>query len=121
MASKPRRRAPPGCYWRKGILWGRIQKASGDIRWSLRTTDPVLAVRLRAERAKEISDEIHHGIEPKRTFEVVLTEWVPHIKRNVSSKTAHRYAVSLGQIEPFIAGKTLDQINVKLVAAIVDA
>src|SRR5262245_51556183 len=106
MASKSKRKAPPGCYWREGVLWGRIQKTGGDIRWSLHTSDPALAVRLRAERAKEISDEIHHGIEPKRTIDAVITEWVPHIKRNVGQKTAKRYGVFLDQIESLIAGNT---------------
>jgi integrase/recombinase XerD len=121
MARKPSRKAPPGCYWRKGVLWGRIQKVGGDIRWSLHTSDSTLAIRLRAERAKEIADEIHHGIEPKRAIDQVIAEWTPHIKRNVGPKTAKRYGVSLDQIEPYIAGKTLDQINVKLIASIVDA
>src|SRR5215813_14411542 len=100
MASKPRRKAPPGCYWREGVLWGRIQKTGGDIRWSLHTSDPALALKLRQERAKEVADEVHHGIAPKRSIDHIIEEWIPHAERNVGPKTAERYACSLAQLEP---------------------
>jgi integrase/recombinase XerD len=46
----------------------------------------------------------------------VVAIWAPHIARAVGPQTAKRYACSMGQLEPFIAGKYLDQIDGRLVA-----
>jgi integrase/recombinase XerD len=43
------RKAPKGCFWRDGILYGRIQTGGKDIKWSLRTDDPKVAASRRQE------------------------------------------------------------------------
>jgi len=51
------RRAPPNCYWRGGLLWGRIKVAGQEHRWSLRTRDGTIAKRrVKAERERLITE-----------------------------------------------------------------
>ena len=45
-----RRKAPKGTFWRGPVLWGRIQADGGDIRWSLRTDDPAVALARRQKK-----------------------------------------------------------------------
>jgi hypothetical protein len=41
--AKQQAKAPPGCYWRGGVLWGR-QRLLGKLRrWSLATDNPAIA------------------------------------------------------------------------------
>lgn len=119
--ARGKRKAPTGCYWREGVLWGRIKKAGGDIRWSLHTSNADIARQARDARLKEINDEIHHGIEPKRTIDAVILEWAKFNKGSGSPKTATRYGASLRMLEPTIGGKTLGEITVKLLNIYVDA
>jgi integrase/recombinase XerD len=49
----------------------------------------------------------------------VVAAWAPHIARAVAARTATRYACSMTQLEPYIAGKYLDQVDGKLVAEII--
>ena len=112
------RKAPPGCYWRSGTLWGRLRIRGRDIRWSLHTTDPAVArTRYRTARERLIGDA-HHGDSPRSLIEA-LEGWGAWIERRVSAKTVQRYACSLDQLRPFIEGKQLSQIDGRLVAEII--
>jgi integrase/recombinase XerD len=117
---KRKRSAPPGCYWRGNVLYAQVKVGGRRHQRCLHTDEAVAAIRLREKWRKELSDQHHHGIEPKRTFEQVRKEWAPHAARNLSPKTALRYSCSLKQIEQYVDDKTLDQINGRLIAKIID-
>jgi integrase/recombinase XerD len=116
----PRRRAvPKGCFWREGTLWGRIKIRGRDIKWSLRTDDPAVARRRRAEGATRAIGEAHYGEAARRTFAEALAAWEPHIATQVGPRTQQRYAVSLGQLAPHLEGAALDAVNAALIAEII--
>jgi len=99
-------KAPKGCYWREGVLWGRIQTGGQDIRWSLRTDDPKIAAsRRKAERARAVAAQ-RYG-DQRRTFSEALEAWGRFIADKISGKTLTRYLSSLAVLQPFLEGMTL--------------
>ena len=115
----PKRKAPKGTFWRGPFLWGRIQAEGRDIRWSLRTDDPVVALaRRKRERDRQIA--ISKFGDDRKTFADALEAWGTHVTRNVGPKTAQRYAVSLGKLEPFLDGLYLDEVDGAIVGQIVE-
>ena len=113
----PKRKAPPGCYWRGKVLWGEIQVKGQRLRWSLGTDDPTIA-KTRRQAGKESALADAHG-DARRTFEEVFMAWDVQLERSVEAKTARRYRCSLIQLAPWLDGKMLDEIDGKLVAAII--
>lgn len=115
-----KRKAPKGCFWRDGVLWGRSQVGGVDRKWSLRTDDPAIAkTRRDAERARIVS-AVHYG-DHRRTFQEALEAWTPYIIREVGQKTVARYASSLAVLQPHLDGLYLDEINTALIGQIVAA
>lgn len=115
----PKRKAPKGCFWRGNTLWGRIQANGTDVKWSLRTDDPALAKsRRHTERARQVA--IARYGDHRRTFQEAMDSWVPYIQREVSPKTAARYATSLTVLQPLLEGVYLDEIDKKFVGEIVE-
>jgi integrase/recombinase XerD len=128
-----RPKAPKGCYWREGVLWGRIQTGGQDIRWSLRTDDPkVAADRRKKERGRVVGAQ-RYG-EHRRTFAEALEAWGADIADKISPKTLTRYLGSLTVLGPHLDGLYLDEFDkrtptddpeapsgLKLVGAIVKA
>jgi hypothetical protein len=51
-----RPKAPPGCYWRGPVLWGRVKIAGCRTAWSLHTADPEVASLRREARARTLRD-----------------------------------------------------------------
>jgi integrase/recombinase XerD len=113
----PKRKAPPGCYWRGKILWGEVKIKGQRIRWSLGTNDPTVA-KARRQAGKERALADVHG-DARRTFEEVFTAWDVQLLRSVGAKTAQRYLVSLKQLAPWLEGRGLADINGRLVAEII--
>jgi len=113
----PKRKDPPGCYWRGKILWGEVKVRGQRIRWSLETDDPAVAkTRREAGKARAIADV--HG-DARRTFEEVFTAWEVQLVRSVGPKTARRYLCSLQQLSPWLEGRALSDIDGRLVAEII--
>lgn len=113
-----KRKAPKGCFWRGATLWGRFQIKGRDIKWSLRTDDIETAKRrYKAERDRQIAAS-HYG-DHRRMFQDVVAEWGEQIGRNVSPRTAARYATSLGQLQPDLEGLYLDEVDGELCASII--
>jgi integrase/recombinase XerD len=113
MPQKP----PHGCYWRGTFLWGRVLVRGKEYRWSLDTDDAKIAKARRAAGKARIL-AVKHG-DARQSFQEVAeawTEWIPH---QVAKSTVARYAVSLGQLDPFLAGKFLDEIDGRLIADII--
>lgn len=119
MLSK-KRNAPSGCYWRNGVLWGRAKVKGIERRWSLHTDDPKVARERRKAGKDKLAAVAHHG-DARFSFAEVVAAWSPWIEKQVGPRTAHRYATSLGVLEPFLDGKFLDEVDGRLVAEIIHA
>ena len=120
MPKRPARKAPPGCFWRNGTLYGRIQTAGGDVKWSLRTDDPkVAASRRKSERDRAIAAQ-RFG-DHRRTFTEAMDAWGRWVQKEVSATTLRRYLSSLVVLQPHLEGLYLDQIDRKLIGSIVEA
>lgn len=116
-----RRSSPKNCFWRGGTLWGRVKIKGRDHKWSLRTDDPKAArARIEAERKRLIA-AVYYG-DDRKLFDDVAASWAEHhIAHAVAPTTAARYAVSLGQIRPWVEGKYLDEVDRAMTMAFVDA
>jgi integrase/recombinase XerD len=120
MPKRKQRKAPKGCFWRNGTLYGRIQTSGEDIKWSLRTDDPkVAASRRQTERARAVAAQ-RYG-DQRRTFAEAMEAWGRYIVNEVSPRTLTRYTSSLAVLQPFLEGLYLDQIDKKLIGSIVEA
>jgi integrase/recombinase XerD len=118
MSKRSKRKAPAGCFWRGGILYGRVQTGGQDIKWSLRTDDPVIAAsRRKAERARVVASQ-RYG-DHRRTFAEAMESWGKFIVNEVSAKTMARYASSLAVLQPQLEGLYLDEIDKKMIGEIV--
>ena len=120
MPKRPTRKAPPGCFWRNGTLYGRIQTAGGDIKWSLRTDDPKVAASRRDTERKRAVAQQRFG-DHRRTFDEAMDAWGRWVQKEVSSTTLRRYLSSLVVLQPHLEGLYLDQIDRKLIGSIVEA
>lgn len=120
MPKRKQRKAPAGCFWRDGILYGRIQTGGTDIKWSLRTDDPAVAkTRRKTERARVVAAQ-RYG-DQRRTFAEAMEAWGRFIVNEVGEKTLTRYLSSLAVLQPHLEGLYLDQMDKKLIGAIVEA
>lgn len=109
-----------GVYRRGETWWARVTVAGHEHRRSLRTSDESIA-RRRADAWKaELTARAIFG-EVRPTWPEAFVAWSAHIVTQVGPKTAQRYAVSLGQIEPHVAHLHIDQIDKRLVSEIVAA
>jgi integrase/recombinase XerD len=115
-----KRKAPKGCFWRDGVLYGRIQTGGRDVKWSLRTDDPAVArSRHKAERARAVAAQ-RYG-DQRRSFAEALEAWGKFIEDQISPKSLERYTTSLGVLQPHLDGLYLDEIDKALIGAIVAA
>jgi integrase/recombinase XerD len=117
-ARKPK--APRGTYWRGNVLWARFQTDGSDERVSLHTDDPAIA-QARRSSLKQRKVAVAKFGDDRKPFDEVMASWATHIVRNVSAQTAKRYAVSLAQLQPFLDGLYIDEVDHDLVGEIVDA
>jgi integrase/recombinase XerD len=118
VAKQPK--APKGCYWREGTLWGRLQTGGRDHRWSLRTDDPKVArQRRQIDRDRVIAS--HHYGDHRRTLSEAVEAWGKFIINEISKKTLTRYLSSLAVLQPHLEGLYLDEIDKKLIGSIVES
>lgn len=103
-------KAPKGCYWREGTLWGRIQTGGGDIRWSLRTDNPKIASERRKKERGRVVGAQRFG-EHRRTLAEALEAWGADIEGKISPKTLTRYLGSLAVLAPHLDGLYLDEFD----------
>src|SRR5262245_39229386 len=108
MSKRPK--APKGCYWREGVLWGRIQTGGQDIRWSLRTDDPKIAADRRKKERGRVVGAQRYG-EHRRTFAEALEAWGAFVVNEIGPKTFARYTSSLATLEPHLDGMYLDEFD----------
>ena len=107
-------------FLRGETWWARFRVNGKEFRGSLSTRDAATGRR----RAKEWYDR-EIGIakfgEDRKTYIDVFTAWSVHILDQVGPETRKRYAVSLGQLEPFLKPVFFDEIDRALVGTIVRA
>jgi integrase/recombinase XerD len=99
-------------------LHGRTRIKGRLVTWSLHTDNPKLAAERRKAGKDRVLADVHHG-DGKRDFVEVMEAWAGWIKKQVGPKTARRYACSLDQMRPWLDGKSLPEINSRLIAEIV--
>jgi integrase/recombinase XerD len=118
--SRSRRKAPKNTEWRGNTLHGRVRIKGKLRRWSLQTGDVELA-RARVEADIErLKSALHYG-DNRVLYSDLAAAWAEkHIVHEVSPLTAKRYAVSLGQLEPFLLELHVDEIDAAKVNEIVD-
>ena len=109
---------PKGVYWRDGVLYGRKRINRRLQRFSLDTSDPASAKTRFEQRVKLLLAE-KHG-EARYSVEDAVVAWSAQVQRLVSSKTSTRYLSSLAQLKCFLIGIALDQVDSKLLSAIVE-
>jgi integrase/recombinase XerD len=115
-----RRKAPHHCFWNGTVLWGRQTINGQKRRWSLRTDDPkVAAERVKNDRERALA-AAHYG-DTRISWEEAVIGWAKnHIpNRGIGRNAARRYAVSLKQIEPWLRGRFVDEIDASTVAEII--
>lgn len=105
-------------YQRGSTWWARCTVAGVEHRHSLRTSDERIAQRRAQEWRERLIAQAHFG-ERRPTWEEAFIAWSKHIPHHVGAETVQRYAVSLGQLEPFLRGLFVDQIDKVLVSDIV--
>jgi integrase/recombinase XerD len=111
-------KAPAGCFWRRHTLYGRTRIKGRLAVWSLRTDNPKIAAeRRKAGKERMIADALYG--DAARTFVEVLGLWAKWIEREVNENTAKRYACSLEQLQPWLDGKMLADVDARLVAVII--
>ena len=119
--SSRRPKAPRHCYWNGDVLWARQTINGQKRRWSLRTDDPKLAAqRVEADRERALT-AAHYG-DARTTWDDAVIGWAQnHIpERGISDNAAKRYAVSLRQLEPWLRGRFIDEIDAATVAEILN-
>jgi len=115
-----RRKAPPNTEWHGDTLYGRIRIKGKLRRWSLRTGDVELARATVAADIEALKAQVFHAANRVR-YDDVFAAWAErHITHEVGPATARRYAVSLRQLEPFLRGRFLDEIDKERISEIVD-
>lgn len=114
----PKRKAPKGCFWRNGTLYGRVQTGGVDVKWSLRTDDPAIArSRRKAERARAVAAQ-RYG-DQRRTFAEAMDAWGRFMVDQISVRALDRYLTSLGVLQPHLDGLYIDEIDKAMIGAIV--
>jgi integrase/recombinase XerD len=116
-----RRKAPRNTEWRGETLHGRIRIKGKLRRWSLRTGDVKLARKLVAEDIARLRSAVYHDGARVKYRDIVASWAERHILDAVGPRTAHRYAVSLKQIEPFLIDLYIDEIDKAKIGEIVMA
>lgn len=105
-------------YRRGATWWARFQVAGREFRGSLSTgNEKVARKRAKAWRRREVG--IARFGEDRKLYIEVVTAWTPHIATQVGENTAKRYAVSLGQLEPWLKPLYIDEVDKDVVSTIV--
>lgn len=101
-------------WWLKAIVKGKQRRES------LRTRDVKVARRLRDQRIEALKAEAHRG-EFTVTWKAAVAEWSTHAMDQIAASTAKRYAVSLAQCEPYLTAYAIEQIDGKVIQAMINA
>lgn len=112
---------PKNLYTRNGIYWARFKVNGVEYRESLRTRSERVAERNLKALVDEIRAKAHFGIEGPKGWAEAVVAWSADPTAVRSASTRKRYLVSLRQLRPLLDGKTLADIDTRLVKTIVRA
>ena len=120
-----RAKAPPGCYWRGSTLWAKAMVNGRQHWWSLDTNDPAIARRRQEAGKARLKAEVRHGETAVRAIDEAIVAWGEFLARQVKngalgSKTKTRYLCSIRQLGPYLDGKALSDIDLRLLTRIVE-
>jgi integrase/recombinase XerD len=107
-------------YFRRG---GWVLRAMIDgvlYREALHVSDVREARRLRDKRIKEIKLDVYHG-EERIEWKAAVVQWFGHIRGQLARSTLKRYAVSIQQTLPHLEALSVDRIDAKAIASLVQA
>ena len=118
-----RAKPPPGCYWRGSTLWAAAMVNGRRCWWSLDTSDPAIAKKRREAGKARLVADANHG-DAQRSFEEATVAWEAHLARQVDNgvlgrKTKTRYLCSIGQLAPYLEGRTLTDIDMRFLGGMV--
>lgn len=105
-------------YKRGSIWWCRYTVGGKEQRESLRTSDRTIALK-RAKEAKDRATSAHHFGETRASFVDAFVAWSAHLDHDVSPRTADRYRCSFRQFDQHLKNLWIDEINGKVVRAII--
>lgn len=120
-SARGRPKAPRFTEWRGGVLHFRFRHPSGPnglIRYSLRTSDVDAAATFAEAEAKRLRAPARDDATRVR-YQDLFASWAADLVHQVGPRTAQRYGVSLGQLEPWLLDTYVDEIDRKLVRVIV--
>jgi integrase/recombinase XerD len=121
---RPKRKAPPGCYWRGNVLWGKFQTQGQEYRFSLETDNEKDArVCFEAEKARIIKAH-RFGVTTDQSFAETVQAWGKDcesaiISGTLNQKTYDRYCASVGGMRE-LEGVMLNDITLQLILRIVE-
>lgn len=105
-------------FKRGDIWWARFEVAGKEFRGSLSTRNEAVA-RRRAQEWRDREVGAAKFGENRKTYIDAFTAWTPHISTQVGAATARRYAVSLGQLEPWLKPLFIDEVDKEVISTIV--
>jgi integrase/recombinase XerD len=112
---------PENNIYKRGEIWWLQVVVKGELyRESLRTRDVKTARRLRDTRIETLKAEAHRG-EIVITWKAAVVEWAGHALDQIAASTAKRYQTSLVQCESHLTPYAIDQIDGKVVQALINA
>lgn len=111
-------KAPAGCFWRNGLIYGRIRIDGHLKRQCLDTDNKELAETRRAEWARKLTANFKYGEGPN-TIAEMLPDWERAKRAEIGDLSVDRYLTSLTSIAQWIDGKTQSDLDHVLVARIV--
>ena len=126
VSEKERETCQNGLKHQRAVTGGRvpsggwIQAGGRDHRWSLRTDDPKVASKRRKTERDRIVAAHHYG-DQRRTLSEAAEAWGRSIASQLGKKTYTRYLSSLAVLQPHLEGLYLDEIDKKLIGAIVES
>jgi integrase/recombinase XerD len=107
-----RPKAPKHTYWRAGVLWARFSVSGREYRESLRTSKIEVARSRVGPMIEKARGAASFG-ENRKTWAEAYLEWLGHITKHVSPKTALRYDCSINQIRQFFDHLYIDEVERK--------
>ena len=112
--------AETNMYLRRGAWVLRAMIDGVLYREALHVSDVREARRLRDKRIKQIKLDVYHG-EERVEWKAAVVQWMQNMRGQVAPATLKRYAVSIQQVLPYLDHLSVDKIDAKAIANLVQA
>jgi integrase/recombinase XerD len=112
---------PKGCYWRGETIWARFKVGGVEYRKSLRTHNVSQAERRLKAVKQQTIDEVYFGAQEAVSWKAAVVSWstLGPSALGIKPNTYERYLVSLGQLRPWLDEKDVQEVDSKLLKAVV--